>query len=106
MNILELCLSSGLGGLELYVFRSNEALANSQLNQNTVIAVLRQDSKLDKYYKDHSASNIQYIKHFFSPLPLLNARKLASIIDNNNIDVIHMHWGKDLAISRFCQDIL
>lgn len=106
MNILELCLSTGLGGLELYVFRSSEALANSQLNQNTVIAILRQNSKLDKYYKDHSSSNIpssniHYIKHFFSALPLLNARKLATIIDNNNIDVIHMHWGKDLPLAAF-----
>ena len=108
MNILELCLSAGLGGLELYVFRSSEALANSPLNNNTVIAVLRQDSKLDKYYKDHSslsipASNIHYIKHFFSPLPFLNARRLATIIDNNNIDVIHMHWGKDLPLAAFAK---
>ncbi len=104
MNILELCLSAGLGGLELYVFRSSEALANSPLNNNTVIALLKQNSKLDKYYKDHSslsipAFNIHHIKHFFSPLPLLNARKLATIIDNNNIDVIHMHWGKDLPLA-------
>ena len=103
MNILELCLSSGLGGLELYVFRSNEALVNSQLNQNKVVAVLRKNSKLDKYYKDHSSFNIRYIKHFFSPLPLLNARKLATIIDNNNIDVIHMHWGKDLPLAAFAK---
>ncbi len=103
MNILELCLSSGLGGLELYVFRSNEALVNSQLNQNKVVAVLRKNSKLDKYYKDHSSFNIRYIKHFFSPLPLLNARKLATIIDNNDIDVIHMHWGKDLPLAVFAK---
>ena len=103
MNVLELCLSAGLGGLELYVFRSSEALAKSQLNQNTVVAVLRQNSKLDKYFKDHSSFNIKYIKHFFSPLPLLNARKLATIIDNNNIDVIHMHWGKDLPLAAFAK---
>ena len=108
MNVLELCLSAGLGGLELYVFRSSEALANSQLNKNTVIAALKQNSKLDKYYKDHSSinipsANIHHIKHFFSPLPLLNARKLATIIDNNNIDVIHMHWGKDLPLAAFAK---
>ena len=103
MKVLELCLSAGLGGLELYVFRSSEALANSQLNQNTVIAVLKQDSKLDDYFKDHSSFNIKYIQHFFSPLPLLNARKLSTIIDNNNIDVIHMHWGKDLPLAAFAK---
>lgn len=103
MNILELCLSSGLGGLELYVFRSSEALANSQDNKNTVLAVLNNNSKLDNYYKEHSSFNIQYIKHFFSPLPLFNAKKLASIIDINNIDVIHLHWGKDLPLAAFAK---
>lgn len=103
MNVLELCLSAGLGGLELYVFRSSEALANSLLNKNTVIAVLRQDSKLDDYYKKHSRFNIKYIKHFFSPLPLCSAKKLAAIIDSNNIDVIHMHWGKDLPLAALAK---
>lgn len=108
MNVLELCLSAGLGGLELYVFRSSEALANSPSDKNTVHVALRQDSKLDKYYKDHhsnniSRSNMHYIKQFFSPLPLLNARKLAVIIDNNRIDVIHMHWGKDLPLAAFAK---
>ena len=103
MNVLELCLSAGLGGLELYVFRSSEALVNSQLNQNTVIPVLKQGSKLDNYYKDHTSFNIQYIKNFFSPLPLINARKLAALIDKNDIDVIHMHWGKDLPLAAFAK---
>ena len=103
MNILELCLSAGLGGLELYVFRSSESLVNSELNQNKVIPVLKQGSKLDNYYKDHTSFNIQYIKHFFSPLPLINARKLAALIDKNDIDVIHMHWGKDLPLAAFAK---
>jgi len=103
MNVLELCLSSGLGGLELYVFRSSDELAKSQGNKNTVTAVLRKDSKLDEYYKQHSSFNIQYIKSFFSPLPLLNAKRLAAIIDNNEIDVIHMHWGKDLPLAAFAK---
>jgi glycosyltransferase involved in cell wall biosynthesis len=29
---------------------------------------------------------------------LFNARRLAAIIDRNEIDIIHMHWGKDLAM--------
>lgn len=103
MNVLELCLSAGLGGLELYVFRSSKALVDSQLEQNTVIPVLRKGSKLDNYYKEHASFNIKYIKHFFSPLPLLNARKLAAIIDNNDIDVIHMHWGKDMPLAAFAK---
>ncbi|MBE9568420.1 MAG: glycosyltransferase family 4 protein [Proteobacteria bacterium] len=102
MNVLELCLSAGLGGLELYVFRSSEALADSSDN-NTVIPVLRADSKLDQYFKDHSSFSIKYIKPLFRALPLFNARKLAAIIDRNNIDVIHMHWGKDLPLAVFAK---
>lgn len=103
MNILELCLSSGLGGLELYVFRSAEALENSQSNKNNVLAVLTRNSKLDDYFNKNSTIKTQYIKRFFNPLPLFNAKKLAAIIDKNNIDVIHMHWGKDLPLAAFAK---
>ena len=103
MNVLELCLSAGLGGLELYVFRSSDALLNSSTDKNNVLPVLRRDSKLDHYYKGHSDFKSRYIKHFFSPLPLINAKKLADIIDENDIDVIHMHWGKDMPLAAFAK---
>lgn len=108
MNVLELCLSAGLGGLELYVYRSSEALAKSQSGKNTVTAVLRRDSKLDKYYKEHASinipsSNIHHMKPFFRALPMISAKRLANIIDDNNIDVIHMHWGKDLPLAAFAR---
>ena len=103
MNVLELCLSTGLGGLELYVFRCSEALSNSPTENSNVLSVLRPGSKLDKYYKENSSLNTRHIKHFFSPLPLFNARKLAKIIDRNKIDIIHMHWGKDLPLAAFAK---
>jgi glycosyltransferase involved in cell wall biosynthesis len=99
MNVLELCLSSGLGGLELYVFRSSIALSESQQRDNNVIAVLLEDSKLDDYYRNNSNISIHYLKRFFHPLPLVNAYRLARLIDTENIDVIHMHWGKDLPLA-------
>lgn len=102
MNVLELCLSAGLGGLELYVFRSSQALAGSPA-KHTVTAVLKQDSKLDNYYRDHARFDTHHIKPLFRPLPVLSALKLANIIDNNNIDVIHMHWGKDLPLAAFAK---
>jgi glycosyltransferase involved in cell wall biosynthesis len=103
MNVLELCLSAGLGGLELYVYRSSDALAKSQSQQNTVIAVLRKDSKLDNYYREHGSFRLRYIKPLFRPFPILSAKKLATIIDDNNIDVIHMHWGKDMPLAAFAK---
>jgi len=97
MNILELCLSPGLGGLELYVYRASVALSEN----HHVTAALLENSKLDDYYKENSTFERLYIKGRKNPLPIINARKLARIIDNNNIDVIHMHWGKDLALVAF-----
>ncbi len=100
MKILELCLSNGLGGLELYVFRATEALKNKN---NSVLAVLTANSKLDNYFQQHSAIKIKYFKRHPNPLPLRNAKRLAKIIDKNKIDIIHMHWGKDLSLAAFAK---
>lgn len=104
MNILELCLSSGLGGLELYVYRSADALQNSTADNN-VIAVLSKNSKLDEYFQNNSSVKCKYLKRFFHALPIINALKLARIIDKNQIDAIHMHWGKDLALAVFAKTL-
>jgi len=99
MNILELCLSPGLGGLELYVFRSAQALAKN----NKVIAVLNTEGKLTAYFSEHSSIKAEYLKKSSKILPLLNARKLAAIIDRENTDAIHMHWGNDLALAALAK---
>ena len=76
MNILELCLSPGLGGLELYVFRASEALSKN----NTIIAALLKNSKLDNYFDEHSNITRAHLKCSINPLPLINAINLASIM--------------------------
>ena len=103
MNILELCLSSGLGGLELYVYRSSIELSNSRACSNKVTAVLLKNGKLDNYYKKNSSIKTYHLKRFFHSLPLFNAIKLKNIIDENKIDIIHMHWGKDLPLAAFAK---
>jgi len=103
MNILQLCLSSGLGGLELYVYRASAALNEPSQNDHKVIAVLQENSALDDYYKKHSSINRLFLSHSKSPLPILNARRLASIIDHEEIDLIHMHWGKDQALAALAK---
>lgn len=101
MNILELCLSPGLGGLELYVFRSARALAVN----NNVIAVLNEKGKLTDYFSKHTDIKTQYLAKSFKHLPLLNARKLAGIIDRENIEALHMHWGNDLALAALAKKL-
>jgi glycosyltransferase involved in cell wall biosynthesis len=99
MNILELCLSPGLGGLELYVFRSAQALAK----HNKVITVLNTEGKLTARFAEHSNIAAEYLNRSFKHFPLFSARKLASIIDREDIDVIHMHWGNDLALAALAK---
>ncbi len=101
MNILELCLSPGLGGLELYVFRSAQALAKN----HNVLAVLNTTGKLNAYFKQHANIKSEYLDQSSKILPLINARRLAAIIDRENIDVIHMHWGNDLALAALAKKI-
>ena len=99
MNILELCLSTGFGGLELYAFRAAQSLHN----KNEVIAVLTNNTKLADQFKNSSQIRIEYLKRSSSLLPLINAFRLARLIDENKIDVIHMHHGKDLALAAFAK---
>lgn len=92
-NLLELCLSPDLGGLELYMVRSAKALTDDF----RVLSVINTDTKLEQYYED---SQYEYMKiprkRSFS---FSTARKLSKIIDENDIDVVHMHWTKDLPIA-------
>ena len=90
LNLLELCLSPAIGGLELYMVHAAKAL-NDDFN---VLSVIAEGSQLEQYFND-SQYKSQSIKHkgdssFFSAL------KIAKIIDNNYIDIVHIHWTSDL----------
>jgi len=89
-TILELCLSPDLGGLELYMLRAAKALRDDF----NVISIINENSKLEQYYDE----NNKYIKiDKVSNLFMFGAaRKLAKIIDAQEVDVIHMHWTKDI----------
>lgn len=92
-NLLELCLSPDLGGLELYMVRAAKAL-NDDFN---LISVINEKGKIEEYF-DNAQYQFKKItrKRSFS---ILTAKKLSKIIDDNDIDVIHMHWTKDLPIA-------
>ncbi len=98
MNILTLCLSKDLGGLELYAFRSTLSYAE----KHKLIFVTSPDGKLSEKLKTHSI-DIHYLQPAMRALPLVSAFKLAKIIDENKIDIIHMHWGKDLALAALAK---
>ncbi|QOP46122.1 glycosyltransferase family 4 protein [Sulfurimonas paralvinellae] len=91
--LLELCMSPDLGGLELYMVRAAKALKD----RFKVISIINKNGKLEQYYEDGKDSYIALEKK--SNLLIFGAAKqLANIIDEKNVDVIHVHWTKDLPL--------
>lgn len=88
----EFCLSPDLGGLELYMMRASRYLGD------TCISVINEKGKLKSYYEE-SPYRFATLKRRSVLLSWLNARKLARIIDDEEIDVLHLHWTKDLPLA-------
>ena len=97
MNILELCLSPSLGGLELYVLRSAQAMQHD----NNIHACISPSGKLLERLQPLDNIKQLQLEHGYAYLPLINARRLARYIDANDIDIIHVHWGNDLPLAAF-----
>ncbi len=89
-TVLELCMSPDLGGLELYMMRAAKALKDDF----NVVSIINENSKLEQYYDE----NYQYIKIKKSSnlFMFAAARELAKIIDARHVEIIHMHWTKDI----------
>jgi glycosyltransferase involved in cell wall biosynthesis len=87
-NILELCLAHGLGGLELFVASCYESFSQ----KGTCKVVVAPKSKLDNYLDNIDKFHIKRSKIF----PIAPAMKLAKYIDENEIDIVHFHWTKDI----------
>ena len=89
-NIVEFCLSDGIGGLELFVGSCYQYFKDKT---NTHF-IIQKDTKLDNFFDKENKFYIKRNKLF----PLLPAFKLAKYIDENNIDIIHFHWTKDINV--------
>ncbi|HIM75465.1 MAG TPA: glycosyltransferase family 1 protein [Campylobacterales bacterium] len=83
-------MSPDLGGLELYMAKTSLFLKDA-FNVTTVI---NQNSKLEPYFKD----KIEYttVKKTSNIFMFRSAVKLAKLIDSKEIDLIHLHWTKDI----------
>ncbi|MGB5965335.1 MAG: glycosyltransferase family 4 protein [Sulfurimonadaceae bacterium] len=93
-NLLELCLSPDLGGLELYMMRCAKALTDSY----SVMSVINPKGKLEQYFCD-SEHKYEMVEKKSNLLMFSAAHKLAKIIDENSIDIVHLHWTKDIPIA-------
>lgn len=79
-NILEVCLSPDLGGLELHMKQLSAFLKAD--------AVVNRKGKLKERFKQEGLPYLELNRFSFF--------KLAKIIDDKQIDVIHMHWTNDM----------
>lgn len=93
MKILELCLSPDLGGLELYMQRCTVKLRQS----DEVVAVVAPGSRLEERLQREGIKPL-LLQWRSKVLPLLAAHRLAQIIDREGVELVHIHWGKDLAL--------
>jgi len=87
-HILEFCLAHGLGGLELCV-ASNFKYFKTKTRCSIMVAP---GTKLDTLVDDENKFLLSRNKLF----PFLPASKLASFIDDNEVDIVHFHCAKDI----------
>ncbi|MGB5919239.1 glycosyltransferase family 4 protein [Arcobacter sp.] len=87
-KILEVCLSPDLGGLELYMANCSNALSNNF----DVSCVVANNSKLKTYINNLEKFELKRNSSF----SLFNSFRLSRIIDKKKIDIIHIHWTKDI----------
>lgn len=88
-TIIELCMSPDLGGLELYMVQTAKKLSQ----EFHVVSVIKKGSKLESYFQE--SPDVVKINKNSKLLMFRAAKELASLIDTMDVDVLHMHWGKD-----------
>ena len=88
-NILEVCLSPDLGGLELFSVHCYDSFKTKGVCK----IALAFEKKLDKYLACDDKIYVERNKFF----PFVPAFELAKRIDENEIDVVHFHWTRDIA---------
>lgn len=94
-NILEVCLSPDLGGLELYMAKCSKKLSLDL----DVTCVISNISKLKPFLENLDVIEIKRNSSFSFGA----SRKIAKIIDENRVDIVHIHWAKDMPIVVFAK---
>jgi glycosyltransferase involved in cell wall biosynthesis len=94
MKLLELCLSTGVGGLELYAVRTAAALSARGIRVQALVSAGTMTAERME------SDNIPTTRWAgpAGPLPLIAARRLAGLIERERIDILHMHWNRDLRL--------
>jgi glycosyltransferase involved in cell wall biosynthesis len=97
MKLLELCLSQGFGGLELY---AEKVIRHYHEKSNPCLPVVSKDSLLDNRLQESQIPRA-YLKVMNQYFPLVASFKLARLCSANGITTIHLHWRKDFPLAVF-----
>ena len=95
MKVLTLCLSPNKGGLEMYACKMVEAFRSKNIDCLTVTG---ENSYIKKALKTKGVANLS-VKPLFPFFPIISALRLARWIRLKDVDIIHIHWNKDLRLA-------
>ncbi len=91
LNTLHLCTSDSWGGLEIY---SCTIMAELKKAGCQVYAICKPNSRIEEFLKQNQ------IQCFYMPshkkVSLASIRLIKSIVREHRIDVLHVHFGKDI----------
>ncbi len=95
MNILELCLSPDYGGLEIHMRDFSRWMTTK--NEAALYLALQENSHLSKELADLKVPTLSFSNKAAKFAPM-KAHKLSKFIQENNIDLVHVHWKYDLPL--------
>ena len=95
MKILELCLSYGYGGLELYAIKVVNFLNCSHYDYKVLA---KKNTFIDDKLKGLKIIP-EYLDVKVPAFPIIEALKLAKYLEKNQIDIIHIHWRFDFLLA-------
>lgn len=98
MKILQICLSSSLGGLELYFLENTLVLHNHP--DFDVTAVVTIDTALHKRIIEHKIKHITLAKQT-GKFPVFSAWNLKKKLNKSHFDLVHVHCKKDLPLAAW-----
>lgn len=96
VKVLELCTSPGLGGLELYMAKTVQWLRAH--GGAECLALVSPNTRLAKWMQDNGVAH-RFLRRRSIRVPLVAAKEVARIIDRNEVDILHIHWAKDLTLA-------
>jgi glycosyltransferase involved in cell wall biosynthesis len=99
MRILELCLSLGRGGMELYMARSARELAR----HHEVLPLIHPEAALLREQLEGAGLAPRTWRVGLWELPLLAAWRLSRLLDAERVDAIHAHVRRELPLAALAK---